>query len=176
MERNARQVLAELELTSITPARAFVPLVTSSHPDSAPPTGGRSPADHWRDRFLAATDERELARLITQAENELRHLRRRTFPAGTWKDRDDLIDRVLGAEGVPPESIALALRCTPTMVRRLRLVHGLEPEHGRRVELTALDADQLRRAGLSLRAAAAVLGVPRSTLSDRLSRTAAVNP
>jgi hypothetical protein len=139
-----------------------------------PPTGDASPADHWREKFIAATDERELSRLVEQAHRELRHLRRRTFPAGTWRDRDDLLERVLGAVGVEPEAIALALRCTPTMVRRLRLTHGCEPEHGRRVADTELEPAALIRAGLSLRAAALVLNVPRSTLSDRLAR--ATNP
>jgi hypothetical protein len=174
LDRQARQVLAELELTSTTAARAFVPVVSSSSPDSMPPTGDASPADHWREKFIAATDERELSRLVEQAHRELRHLRRRTFPAGTWRDRDDLLERVLGAVGVEPEAIALALRCTPTMVRRLRLTHGCEPEHGRRVADTELEPAALIRAGLSLRAAALVLNVPRSTLSDRLAR--ATNP
>jgi hypothetical protein len=172
LDTQARQILAELELTSTTPARTFLPVVTSSAPDSMPPTGTESPADHWRERFIAATDDAELVVLVEQAAKELRHLRKRTFPAGAWRDRDDLLERVLGAEGVAPEAIALALRCTPTMVRRLRLTHGCEPEHGRHVTLAALDPADLVRAGLSLRAVATVLDVPRSTLSDRLSRAA----
>lgn len=167
----ARQVLAELELTSVIPARAVVAAVTTNPPESAPPSGEASPADHWRVRFERASDAAELAELIARARDELCHLRRRALPVGPWSTLDDLAERVLEGEGLPPGTLAYELRCTPRMVRRLRLAAGREGERGRRVELEALEPRALIGAGMSYRAVAAVLAVPRSTLHDRLNRS-----
>lgn len=164
--RAARQVLAELELTSVTSARAFVPAVTTNPPESTPPSGGSSPADRWRALFERAGGDGELWTLIFQARAELRALRRRELPLGPWLTMDDLHERVLAAAGVEPERIALELRCTPRKVRQLRLAAGRDPERGRELELE-LEPAQLLAAGMSYRAVSAATGVPRSTLHDR---------
>lgn len=165
-----RQTLAELELTSTAPARAFVPAVSGSPPESSPPTGERSPAEHWRDAYNTKSTERERVVVLRGARAELAHLRRRRFAVGVTRDGDDLRERVLAeGEGVAVELVALALRCTPTLVRRVRLASGRDAERGRLVELTGMEPRALRDAGLSLRAIASVTGVSRSTLHDRLS-------
>lgn len=166
-----RQVLAELELTSVARARAFVPAVTTSPPDSAPPTGDESPAAYWRARFDACTDERELAELVALARLDLRRIRRRAFPAVSWNEATELAARVIeDGEGETAQLVAIALRCTPTFVRRTRVAHGRDPDHGRVVHIDRIDPASLRAAGLSIRQAAAVIGVPRSTLHGRLAR------
>jgi hypothetical protein len=165
-----RQVLAELELTSTSRARAFVPVISTSPPDSMPPTGDPSPATYWRERFDQARPGEEPT-LLALARDELRHIRRRAFPAVAWEDGVELAARVLGdGEGLQPGDVAFALRCTPTFVRRTRLANGREPEHGRTVRMDQLDARALMDAGMSLRQAAVATGVPRSTLAGRLAR------
>ena len=172
----ARQVLAELELCSVTRARAYAPVVTSSHADSRPPTGGETPADRWRERFERA-EPGELAMLVRLARDELAAIRRRRFPTTTVRDGDDLRQRIVDdGEGLPPLDVAVALRCTPTLVRRTRLASGREPERGRELVLEHHEGAALVAAGLSIRAAAAATGVPRTTLAGRLARAANINP
>lgn len=166
-----RQVLANLELTSVARARAFVPVVSTSPPDSAPPTGDESPAAYWREQFDGATTADQANALLAAARSELEHIRRRAFPAVSWEDAVELAARVLrDGEGVEPASVAIALRCTRTFVRRARIVAGRHPDTGRRVRLDTLDPALLVGAGLSIRQAAVVTGVPRSTLHGRLAR------
>lgn len=71
-------------------------------------------------------------------------------------------------EGASVAVVALALRCTPTFVRRVRVSTGRDAERGRVLEIEP-DPRALRDAGLSLRAVALATGVPRSTLHDQLS-------
>jgi hypothetical protein len=162
--------LLELELTSTARAHAFAPVVSHSSPTSGSPNGGDSPADYWRERFDAARDEREAHELVELARDELVHIRRRTFPPLAYDSALELGERVVDeGEGVDAAGVAVALRCTPTFVRRARLARGREPERGRVADVE-LDARSLRTAGLSLRQVSAVLGVPRSTLHERLAR------
>jgi hypothetical protein len=165
-----RQVLAELELTSTARAHAFAPVVTGSSPSSSTPSGDDSPAAYWRARFAAASSVDELDKLVQLARDELALIRRRAFPALAYATADELAERVVSeGEGVEPSVVALALRCTPTFVRRARVARGREPEHGR-VVVVALEPRALVDAGMSLRQVAVVLGVPRSTLHERLTR------
>jgi hypothetical protein len=167
VEQRMRQVLVELALASVVPARALASVVTGSAPESRAPRGEHSPADRWRERFNAA-HEHERAGVLHDAERELSHLRRRRFAVGTAHDGDELRERILrDGTGMVPRDVAFALRCTPTLVRRTRLAGGRDPEHGRPVELERFDAAALLAAGLSFRAVELVLGVSRSTLHDR---------
>jgi hypothetical protein len=172
LQREQRQVLLELELTSTARAHAFAPVVTRSTPTSTAPSGDESPATYWRARFVAAHDEHEASELVKRARDELRAIRRRSFPATAYDTADELAERVVSdGESVDALSVAIALRCTPTFVRRARIIDGRDPEYGRVVD-AELSARSLRDAGLSLRQVSAVLGVPRSTLHERLARAA----
>lgn len=172
--REQRQVLLELELLSVTRARAFVPVVTTSPPSSAPPTGDESPAAYWRRRLDEAGTEAEAQELVDLARQELQHLRRRAFAPIAFDDAADLSARVIeDGEGCDPLFVSIALRCTPTFVRRARVRAGRDAERGLKVRLADLDPRALVDAGLSIRQAAVVSGVPRSTLSDRLARATA---
>jgi hypothetical protein len=176
MRDPARQVLAELELCSVTRAHAYAPVVTSSHASSQPPTGGSSPAELWRARFESA-QEGELPMLLRLARDELASIRRRRFPTTAVRDGADLRERIVSeGEGSPALDVAVALRTSETLVRRERLAQGREPERGRALVLEQHTPDELVAAGMSVRAAAAATGVPRSTLAGRLRRAAHANP
>jgi hypothetical protein len=163
MRNSARQVLAELELCSITRAHALAPIVTGAHADSRPPTGGVSPADRWM-----------LERL---ARDELESIRRRRFPTTAVRDGDDLRTRIVDeGAGLPALDVAVALRTSEGIVRKARLSSGRESDHGRELVLERRTSpDELVAAGMSVRAAAAATGVPRSTLAGRLARAANTN-
>lgn len=165
-------MLLELELTSTARAHAFAPVVTCSMPESSAPNGDDTPAAYWRERFAAAADERELAELVALAHAELRRIRRRAFPALAYDTADELAERVITeGEGVSVADVSIALRCTPTFVRRARIARGREVEFGRKVRVE-LEPAALHAAGLSIRQVSAVLGVPRSTVHERLARAA----
>jgi hypothetical protein len=168
VEQAMRQTLVELSLTSTIPARAYVGIVTTSGPDSTVPTGGRSPADHWGAAYDAARTDRDRFDVLRDAREELGHLRRRRFAVGTARDGEDLRERVVTeGEGAPVEVVAIALRCTPTFVRRSRLAASRDAERGRRVEV--LEPRDMIAAGLSIRAVAIVTGIPRSTLHGQIT-------
>ena len=165
-------MLSELELTSTARAHAFAPLVSGSGPSSTAPSGDDTPAAYWRERFDAAASDAEADELVRLARAELAHIRRRSFPALAYATADELAERVVHeGEGVDAPAVAFALRCTPTFVRRARLAQGREPELGRIVDVV-LEPRALVDAGMSLRQVSAVLGVPRSTLHERLARAA----
>ena len=167
LEREMCDVLMRLELTSVSRARVYAGVTTSSAPDSAPPTGDVSPAEHWRDAFNAAAPDERL-RVFAGARDELERIKRRRFPLMPIHDGDDLRERIVrDGEGLEPREVATPLRCTPTLVRRARLVAGREPERGKLIALIVWDTSSLLAAGLSLRQVAACSGVPRSTLHDR---------
>jgi hypothetical protein len=174
--RQARQVLAELELTSVTRARAYVPAVSSSAPSSRPPTGGESPARYWRERFDAA-GAGELPALVAAARAELRAIQRRQFPVTPVRDGDDLRERIISdGEGFAPLPVAIALRTSEAIVRRTRVTAGRDAERGKVIELNGTGS-RIDRAvelavlgSMSVRAAAAATGVAKSTLSDHLRR------
>jgi hypothetical protein len=176
LRKSARQVLAELELCSVTRAHAHAPLVSGAHAGSRPPTGGASPAEHWRARFESAHPG-ELAMLERLARDELESIRRRRFPTTAVRNGDDLRERIVSeGEGSPARDVAIALRTSEGIVRRTRLTDGRDAERGRELELRRHAApDELVAAGMSVRAAAAATGVPRSTLAGRLARAANAN-
>jgi len=109
--------------------------------------------------------------LVELARGELAHIRRRPFPAVEWASAEELAERVVtDGEGFDPLHVSIALRCTPTFVRRSRLARGREAERGRKLRLDLLDPRALVDAGMSIRQASAVSGAQRSTLASRLAR------
>lgn len=158
-------MLLDLELTSTAHAHAFVPVVSCSPPSSTAPSGDDTPAAYWRERFADARSVDESRELVAQARAELRAIRRRPFAPMAYETADELAERVVSdGEGVDALRVSIALRCTPTFIRRARLSHGRDPDYGRVVKLDTLSPRTLLDAGLSVRTAAAVLGMPRSTL------------
>jgi hypothetical protein len=172
--REQRQVLLDLELTSTARAHACVPVVSCSPPSSAAPSGDDTPAAYWRGRFAAADSDDEAHELVEQARAELCSIRRRAFAPMRYETADELAERVIGeGEGVDALRVSIALRCTPTFVRRARLAQGRDPDYGHVVLLDVLSPRSLLDAGFSVRTAAAVLGMSRSTLHEHAARAAA---
>ena len=111
---------------------------------------------------------------------EVERIKRRPLAAVTIVTAADLAALVLDrGQGFTAKEVAIGLRCTPTFVRRARLAAGVEPERGRAVRVASTGAstgDGLERGvelvanGMSVRAAAAVVGVAKSTLHDRARR------
>lgn len=164
-----REVLARLELTSVTRARVYAGTISGSSPTSIPPTGEASPGALWRARFNAAAPA-DRASVLAGARDELARIKRRRFPVAPIRDGDDLRERIVrDGEGMEPITVAIALRCTPTYVRRTRIIAGRDAESGKRVTLLALEPRALLAAGMSVRAASALTGIPRSTIQDRVS-------
>jgi hypothetical protein len=112
--------------------------------------------------------------LVRLARDELAAIQRRRFPTTAVRDGDDLRERIVAdGEGLPPLDVAVALRTSETIVRRARLAAGRDAERGRRVNGNGNGvawALELVGNGMSVRAAAAASGVPRSTIGDHARR------
>jgi hypothetical protein len=183
LQAEARRLLVAFALTSTKRACSLVDVVARNRPDSAAPDGERAhPAEAWAvelERLVGAgapVRAAELERFVGRLRAELDRVRRRPLAevhveAETLEDLAELIiDR--GAD-INPKTVAISLRCTPTMVRRARLAAGRDPERGRLVEVNGNGAGlglELVGAGLSTRAASALSGVARSTLHDQARR------
>ena len=125
----------------------------------------------------AGDDVVVLRRVLQRARDELDAIVRRPLADLRPETADDLREQVLErGEGFPVTDVATAMRCTPTFVRRARIAAGRDPEHGRPVTVNGngsrLDhaLDLVIVGGLSVRAAAAATGVPRSTLGNHARR------
>ena len=132
------------------------------------PTGEpHPPADFWIERYLKASSE-DRPRIAEQAAAELQAWKRRAPELAQIKTEtlDDLKRRILrDGEGWEAKDVALACRCTPTLVRRVRSEAERSADDGR-PEGGLAHGLQLLRDGCSLRQAAMSTGIPKSTLHD----------
>jgi hypothetical protein len=176
LEVRAHQLLLAYSMTSIV--RAGMPS-TSRHrrPGSSEPSGmNEHPAEYWRD--LVATNcgtVEALEPVVRGLAEELDQVRRRPLAPVVGETLEDLQDAILSrGEGASVLDVSIALKCSQTLVRRIRLASGRDPEYGRALTLGngngALDGAELVRLGFSLRAASMLSGTPRATLHDRLRR------
>jgi hypothetical protein len=176
LRAKTRETLLALALTSEIGARAVVDVVSTSSPTSLPPTGQRRPLAEAFARELdrAGDDVHAIGALLRRASDELDAIKRRPLANVTTETFADLHAEILDrGQGFTAHEVAVALRCTPTMVRRARLVAGLEPERGRAVQVNGNGVElglTLIANGMSVRAASAIAGVPRSTLHDHSHR------
>lgn len=128
----------------------------------------------WSAIFAGVSDP-ELARtLLDEARAELDAWLRRPLAHDTTETWEELAARIVGdGWGVTAQECAMAMRCTPTMVRRARLAEMRHPDTGYHLP-EAPDpitwAIELDRMGLSLREIEGITGVAKSTLHDRISR------
>jgi hypothetical protein len=168
----ARPTLLALTLLSSAPTSQ---LGVSAGPGGAHISGrpagpSRTPAERYALEISGALTMREGRRWLSRARAELQEARRRPLALIDCDTLADLEGRIVteGA-GMRPLEVAIACRCTTTMVRRARLSAGCDPERGGQLgDATPREwAAQLRSAGFSLRQTAALTGVPRSTLSDQ---------
>jgi hypothetical protein len=181
LRAEARGVLLALALTSEVRARAFLPAVSVSPPSSAPPPGEGEPrAEALAAELGAAGDDVEaIAGVLRKARAELSVIKRRPLAKVHGETAEDLrglvIDRGAGFTAL---EVSIALKVTPTFVRKARLAAGREPERGRPARVNgARDLGvELIANGLSVRAASAISGVARSTMHDRARRAASSSP
>lgn len=171
--REARNLLVRMSLLSYGGVSAMG-YVRGGEPAGIGPTGEGMPMHHeWGALFDAAADA-DLPALITQARAELDAWIRRPFAPDTTETWEELAARIVSdGWGVSARDCALAMRCTPTMVRRARLAAGRSPEYGYPLPEDGGDrltwARALNAAGLSLGQIQGLTGIPKTTLHRRLS-------
>lgn len=142
--------------------------------EGQPLPGGESdpPFEHWLILWRSATSSSERCLIIQGARAELAAWKRRQDPPPEGETGEQMIARLIrDGEGWRAEDVALAFRCTPRMVRRWRTEHDRNPETGR-IEGSLQDAVELVGRGLSLRQAAMITGIPKSTIHDALDHAA----
>lgn len=127
-------VLLKLSVTSCVPARRMSGVIVSGAPGSMPPPGVDDSVPRLvADLEAAGRDEGALARVLARARAELAQVRRRRLPVVSGVgDADDLVERVLrDGERLPPRVVAVALRSSERIVRRVRVTHGRDAEMGK---------------------------------------------
>lgn len=130
------------------------------------------PLTHWLDLWFSAPSPSERQLIVDGARAELAAWKRRPDPPPAGESAEQMIDRLIRiGEGWTPHDVALAFRCTPTLVRRWRSEHDRNPETGR-VEGSLAHAKDLIERGMTLRQAAMLTGIPKSTIHDALDRAA----
>ena len=150
---------------------------TSRHEsDGAVLPGGElhPPLEHWAELLPRCRTLDEIIELLGTARSELRAWKVRPEPPPEGETFDELADRILSYAGWEPKDVALACRCTPTLIRRVRGDAERNPETGRE-EGSLQHARDLLAQGMSLRQVAILTGIPKSTL-HRQARVASGNP
>lgn len=137
------------------------------------PSGeGAPPLDHWLELWLLAASPSERKLIVQAARSELAAWKRRPEPAPEGETGRQMIERLIReGEGWTVADVALAFRCTPSMVRRWRVEHERNPDTGR-LEGSMEDAKGLIDRGFTLRQAAMLTGIPKSTIHRALDRAA----
>lgn len=137
------------------------------------PSGeGAPPLDHWLALFSQCSTLAEVRVIRDLARSELEMWRRRTEPPPEGETFDDLKARILDeGEGWTPKEVALAMRVTPTLVRNVRTEFERDTEYGR-PDGSLAHGLALMTSGCSLRQAAAITGIPKSTLHDAYRKAA----
>jgi hypothetical protein len=124
------------------------------------------PLDYWLAKLGEAQTVAEVRELLAQAREELETWRRRPEPAPDGETLDDLKARILhDGQGWTPQEVALAMRVTPTLVRKVRIEGERDPEYGR-PDGSLQKGIALLSQGLSLRQVERITGIPKSTLHD----------
>jgi hypothetical protein len=131
------------------------------------------PLDYWLELIATAQTLDEIHEIVERARSELRAWRRRPEPPPVGESFTDLKRRIVDeGEGWTPQEVALAMRCTPTLVRNVRSEVERDPEYGR-PDRSLAHGLALLRDGVTLRAAALATGIPKSTLHEAHRRVAA---
>jgi hypothetical protein len=127
---------------------------------------GRPPLDYWLVQLGHCTTLEELRAVSERALAELEAWRRRPEPPPQGETFEDLKRRIIHeGEGWTPHEVALAMRVTPTLVRNVRSEAERDVDYGR-PDGSLSHGLALLNAGLSIRQAAQITGIPKSTLHD----------
>jgi hypothetical protein len=130
---------------------------------SLPPGELHPPIEHWAELLPACRTIEEVLAVMALARSELEAWRRRPEAPPEGESLGEFKHRILSYEGWEPKDVALACRCTPTLVRRTRAEHERNPDDGRE-EGSLQHARGLLAKGMSLRQVAILTGIPKSTL------------
>ena len=165
-------MLLRLALTSTVSAGKVVPQSSGTivHSSARPSGGAQSPAERYADLILAAGSEREARRHLEAARLELQGILRRPLANTSRHTAPELASRIVSeGTGLSAVDVAVMCRCTPALVRAARVGADRDPTWGRSLGGVTRErwAAELRAAGYSLRAVAAMTGIPRSTLHHR---------
>jgi hypothetical protein len=135
---------------------------------------GFPPLDYWLELLAAQTTLEDVRFVLERARTELQAWRCRPEPPPEGETFDDLKSRILNeGEGWTPQEVALAMRCTPTLVRNVRAESERDVDTGR-PDSSLAHGLELLSSGVSLRSAALATGIPKSTLHDAFKRCAPV--
>lgn len=127
---------------------------------------GDPPLDYWLGQLARAATLEDFLFVAERMRAELEAWRRRPDPPPPGETMADLKRRVLGeGEGWTPQEVALAMRVTPTFVRNVRTEAERDPQYGR-PDGSLAHGLALLISGCSLRQAAQITGIPKSTLHD----------
>lgn len=138
--------------------------------DARAPSGESHPmAEKWARKIIDAPTQETL----DAAKAELGSWLRRPLVPDTTESLEELCARIVtDGWGITAEECAVAMRCTPTLVRRARLAEMRHPETGRSLPERGAGgiawARELERLGLSLRQIEAITGVSKSSLHRAL--------
>jgi hypothetical protein len=175
--KEVRQVLAELELISHGATVRFDPSTSAGPASSRVPTGESSPPHLlFRARFEACRSVHETMGVLEQARDELRSLKCRTVPV-VGVDGEELLRRQILEDhvGSMAADVAVALYCTTSKVRNVRLAAGCDAELGRDLLGVGVDGERVREfaaLGFTERQIAMQLGSNTSTVRRLLGKAA----
>lgn len=174
-----RRVLAELELCSHVPAAGYQPMGRSGKAEASIPTGDLG-HERYRHAYNTAGTDQKRARVLEDAKAELAAMRKRSARAVAEETRADRDQRIVSeGEGFTTGEVARAFRCGERDVRTARKAHGRDPDTGKPLPGVPVGMDvlerrrqvnELREQGMSVRAIAMRLGVPRATVHRDLDR------
>jgi hypothetical protein len=134
------------------------------------PSGDAHPmVDRWAALFAGAATPEALAALTEEARHEFDTTIRRPLAPDTTETWEEHAARIVSdGWGITADECAMAMRCTPTMVRRARLAEMRHPDTGHALPPAENDprawARRLDEAGLTLRQIEAVTGVSKSAV------------
>lgn len=138
--------------------------------DARPPSGESHPmVEIWAARIMAAPT----VETLDAARAELGSWLRRPLAPQSAETLEELCARIVAdGWGIMAEECAMAMRCTPTLVRRARLAAMRHPDTGKTLPAARGDglgwARQLSDVGLSLRQVEAITGISKSRLHRAL--------
>jgi hypothetical protein len=165
-----RQILIGLELLSHGSTASLSPLAGRGGETAQVLPTGESAPPHLRYVDALRVPGADVESIMAEASAELDAWKRRPLTAPTAVETlDDLKGRIVECAGWAPAQVALAMRCTESLVRVARVEGGLDPEYGDPLsEPLPVDARERARAlvelGLSYRQAEAISGVPATTI------------
>jgi hypothetical protein len=161
-----RDVIVGFSMLQYGSVMAWGRRIPSAEAAALPAGESAPPLLYWLDKLACSGTMEEFTATAERMRAELEAWRRRPDPPPPGETLSDLKRRLLEeGEGWTPQEVALAMRITPTFVRNVRTEAERDPEYGR-PDGSLAHGISLLRDGCSLRQAAQITGIPKSTLHD----------